>query len=185
MPAVLLESFDNGADTAPAPDLGYDTGYAAGRAEALAEAAAAQDALQAEVVQTIADLGFTFAEAKRDITLALGPLFDQVIDTLLPHCVRVGFGGEIASLITARLQEALGGGLSLTVHPDQETALTSAFAGVSVRPQIATDASLKPHEAWVGFATSTTHLDLDTLCDDIGSILSAIHLTPERTQSHG
>ncbi len=185
MGRIALESFDAEAPVATGPDPEYQAGFVAGEAAGLAAAAAQETALQAELVQTIADLNFTYSEARQDIMQALRPLFDQVITTLLPHCIDAGFAPEIAALIHGQIDDAMAGRLTLAVHPSQLNAVSDALQSLAAPPDLAPDDTLTPHAAWISGGAATRHLDLDTLMAEVSGVLAAIHTAAERTPTHG
>lgn len=185
MTALDLESFDPDAPHIKRPDPAYLAGFAEGEAAGRAAAEAQQGALRSELVQAIADLNFTFSEAKQDITQSLRPLFDQVLSTLLPQFTAIGFGAEIAALVQSHLQHALDGELTLTLHPSQIDPVAAALADFPATPALVADNTISHHAAWISAGGTTTFLNIDALLAEVSTILSAIHNDDDRTDSHG
>lgn len=185
MRSFTLESFEEPQPGTLYQNQAYDDGFAAGHALGLQEANEEQAHLAAQTVQAIADLNFTYGEAKAEITQSLGPLFAEITQRLLPHCIAAGFGTEIATMLQTRLQDHLDGGLALCVHPSQVEAVKAAIGNAATVTDVVADETLSPHAAWLRAGATASHLDLDQLCAEITTILAAINLTSERMKPHG
>jgi flagellar biosynthesis/type III secretory pathway protein FliH len=180
-----LESFEDLEMAEHQANPAYEDGFAAGHAAGLQEAAEQQIALQTQVVQAIADYSFTYSEAKAEVTQSLAPLFSDIIDKILPHCVAAGFGVELSAMLQSALQSQLDGGLTLCVHPSQVDPVTSTLSDTVSAPAVIADPALSPHAACLRIGKATSYLDLDRLCDEISTVLSAVHFTSERMEPHG
>ena len=185
MGRFALESFEDRELAEHQPNPAYEDGFAAGHAAGLQKAAEHQTALQTQMVQAIADFSFTYSEAKAEITQSLAPLFADIIAKILPHCVAAGFGVELSAMLQSRLQNHLDGGLTICVHPSQVDPVTSALSGAAAPLAVTSDPTLTPHAAWLRIGEATSYLDLDRLCNEISTILSAVHFTSERMEPHG
>lgn len=183
--ALSLEAFD--ADLAedllnnPAVQQAYDDGYAAG----LAAAAQNQSAISAELVQHIADLEFSYNEARGDILRTLSPLFAQVVETLLPHCVARGFATELSAFLYQAATTDLPDAISITVHPDQRAAVAAELLDYNTDISVVEDPTLGRNAAWITQGIRESYLDLDALLSQITEILSTIDLTEPRIEAHG
>ena len=186
MPHLLsLESFEEmpDGDTAASAeyDRGYQDGLAAGDAGARAEGAVLDDAF----VQALADIDFTYAEARRQILLSLGPLFNTVVDRILPHCVDHGFAGQLAHFLGDAATADTAAPITLHLHPDTMDMVRNRLATLDLQVNLKRDPSLSPHAAWVQRGSGETCVDTDALLAEITDALGAI-LDPEaRTVSHG
>lgn len=168
---TLLESFESQVvdSAAPAPEFerGYEEGFAAAQAAASADATQLNDKL----VQSIADINFTYAEARSQVLRSLGPLFDMIARRALPHCVANGFAEQLAQ----HLVEIAGtdvGSMSLHVHPDQVERVKATMGETAIK--VAGDPNLTPFAAWVGQSDRETLIDMDGLLAGISEALSAI-----------
>ncbi|MCK0095763.1 hypothetical protein MWU60_09285 [Yoonia sp. F2084L] len=183
--ALSLEAFD--ADLTedmpnnPAVQQAYDDGYAAG----LTAATQDQSAISAELVQHIADLEFSYSEARGDILRTLSPLLDRVVERLLPHCVAAGFATELSAILYQAATTDLPDAVSITVHPDQRAAVAAELSDYNTDISIIGDAALGPNAAWITQGTRESYLDLDALLSQITEILSTIDLTEPRIEANG
>jgi len=95
--ALHLENFDNGAapggfsQVIDEPAAGYEKGYEDGLAAGQWEAQQLQSQLRADLVQTISDQALTIEAAQELLLCAITPLFDDVLDTLLPQVLSPAF----------------------------------------------------------------------------------------------
>jgi flagellar motor switch protein FliN/FliY len=179
---MLLEAFDAPlAKRAPAgPPPGWAEGHAVGllegRALGEAEARARAGALTEELAQALADMAWTYAEARAEVLAGLQPLFAAVTERLLPTAAHAALGPWLAEAVAdaARADTAV---LTVAVHPSQAAAVAACLgiAGVSV---VADDA-LGPHAARVK-GRDETLLDLDACLQGIAGACP-----PSPTQARG
>ena len=181
---LWLESFDGEklARPMPSPDYerGYENGYAAGQSEALSDA----ERLQDQLVQAVADINFTYAEARSQLVQSLQPLFHTIIERVLPHCVENGFAGQLADQLSS-MSSRSGSMMCLHVHPDRLMSVTAALGSVSEAVEVAGDPDLTPYAAWIEHGGHETLMDVDGLLAGISETLGAINAYQEDDEQHG
>ncbi|MEM8537130.1 MAG: hypothetical protein AAGF56_04625 [Pseudomonadota bacterium] len=180
-----LESFDDDTPVIDPAEAAYHEGFTAGQAAGQAAAEADQLALKASLVQAIADLEFTYSEARGEMTRALAPVFQALVEKVLPHCIAGGFATQIASVISAHVAAGQTSGLSIIVHPSQRAAITAALGDDANRIAWGEDAALDVHAAWVGHAAGEVLINFDQLLDEISAILGALNSDDMRSDSNG
>ena len=186
---AFLEAFDTLPEPAfppePAgPSEDWLSGHAAGYADAMAEASARQQALSAELCQSIADLNMTAAEARAHLMAGLGPLFDAVIAQLLPAVLADGFALRIGAELASMARDDLDRPLALRVPPATAAAVAAAVAQLpSLAVTIVPDPALGPAEAVIAGPGGETAFDLDRLRTALQSALA--NLISEETSAHG
>ena len=74
---VELESFDSAPSAPAGPSGDYQRGYEDGQEDATHAAQSGEAALQADLVQAVSDLEFTYEEARSEVMRALGMVFDS------------------------------------------------------------------------------------------------------------
>ena len=183
--ALSLESFEEVLSRDDAPSASYNRGYqeglAAGAATAQSEIAVLDDAF----VQALADIEFTYAEARQQILQALRPLFTTLVDQILPQCVQTGFAEQmVAALLEAAAQDT-GAPLTLHVHPEAYEAVAAKLADAKITVDLKTDPSLTRHAAWMQHGGAETRLDPDQLLARINAYLAAVTNPEDRIESHG
>jgi hypothetical protein len=185
---LFLEDFaetpaqDDQLQTPPAERPDYQAGFEDGRAAAAAD----QAHLRAEVVQTLSEMSFGFAEAQQHALTVLAPLFGCLIEKLLPAMVAESFTAHVQNILLTAAADDIAQPVTLLVAPDQVSAMTTAVAAQTAMPvQILADKNLTKHAALISTANKETALDLDVLLADITITLSALREQPESQHKHG
>jgi flagellar biosynthesis/type III secretory pathway protein FliH len=185
MQALTLESFDRaGIDTSDA-NCTYKAGYDAGLADGKAVSANSQSALSAEVVQSISDLQFNYAEARSEITNSLGPLFAAITAKILPQCVSQGLALQIARLLQSAAAEGVGTPLSIAVHPKQRRAVEAALVDQTSLTSVIEDHELSENAALLRHEDGEISIDLDAVLHEIRQILDTIQSPNQENENFG
>ncbi len=184
MTAKLLESFDDVPPADPV-DQAYDLGFRDGQAAAADLAQADQNRLSEELVQSIRDLEFSFAEARADLTAALVPVFDAICDKLFPAIIDEVYARKIAAFIATAAQRQTPDRFQLVVHPDQRAAVQAAAAMFDMDLAVVADGELGTHAARLGHAEAAEHFDAARLVAEVAAILQTMTNPTERNRVHG
>ena len=184
---LILEPFDRAVpepvDAPPSPD--WQAGHRAGMAEGLAQADARQSALREDVAQAMIDIVFTYAEARTQILRGLGPLFQAVMDKLLPQIARDVLFPHILDHLTTAAEADSGAPMRLTVHPSARPGLVQSLPTTLLLPiVIDTDPALGPGQVMLLHRDTETTLDLDGLTHGMRAILAALFDETERKTYH-
>jgi len=188
---LLLEAFDAARAPEPrGPTADWTMGHAAGLAEgaglAEARAAARHDTLSGELVQSLSDMAFGYAEARGAVLASLGPLIRLVLDRLLPEAASSALIPRLAEAVVAAAREDSARPLVLHVHPSRATALRAALDRAGDGPAtVATDASLGADAARMALDGQETSLDLGACLSDLRGALSALLDDTGRKARHG
>jgi len=187
MHMTLLESFDspdNAMESAgPSPD--WATGHLVGLAEGRALALSEQGRLSSDIVQSLADMSFGYAEARRHLLLSLRPLFMVLMDKFLPALVSDGLATQIVDLLQRTATEDLLTPIELHVHPDHVAGLQDLIRQAAMPITLRGDPRLGLGQAQMSSTDGETLLDLDELLGATRGALSAIFFTPEQRVHHG
>lgn len=174
---LRLEDFDEPAagarEAAPLPqDL---PGYEAGFEDGLQAARAEQNGIDAELVQTLNDMAFGFAEARQHLIHSLVPLFQALVDQLLPQVIDTTFRLHLIDALTALTRQRVSAPIRLIVHPDQVDAVAALLPSVSgLEVDLHHDAEVGPHGALISQGPVESLLEIDDLIQEIHRILSAL-----------
>lgn len=183
----LLESFDSPAAAVEAtgPSLEWVAGHVVGFAEGRAAAAAEQGRFSAEIVQSLADLSFSYAEARGHLLLSLRPLFTVLMDRFLPGLVREGLAAHLAYLLRQAAVQDLQVPIDLCVHPDHIAGLRDIIGQAGMPLNLRGDRTLSHGQAQLSSVEGETMLDLDELLSATREALAAIFFTDEKEVHHG
>lgn len=190
--AIHLENFDSG--TVPSgfpqpidePAAGYEKGFEDGLAAGQWEAQQAQTQLRADLVQTISDQALTIETAQELLLCAMTPLFDDVLDRLLPQILSPALFATLQQIVVDACTSHVAGALTLTVAPDQVAPLQEAMEGIAQEQiKIVADPALTDHAAWVATPDAEIAVDLDAARAAIKAHLSNLSSAPTEISDHG
>jgi flagellar biosynthesis/type III secretory pathway protein FliH len=184
MSAELLESFDDVPPSDPV-DQAYDLGFRDGQAAAQDLARSDQNRLSEELVQSIRDLEFSFAEARADLTAALAPVFDAICNKLFPAIIDEVYARKIAEIISTAAQRQTPDRFQLAVHPDQCAAVQSAAVILGLDLAVVPDDELGAYAARLGHAEAAELFDAASLLAEVAAILQTMTHPTERNRVHG
>lgn len=187
--AAFLEEF---ADTPTALRPGseatqqrdYETGYKAGWDDASAAQSEAQEQLRTELVQTLQDLSFTFHEARASMVLAMTPVFDQLVQEIVPAALRDTLGLHLVQHLTQAAADSVPDRLTLTLAPQDRDRIEAAFPPDMAAPlELVEDEALAPGQARFQFGTRAARLDLPAvealIRDSVQGFLTLYSQPPE------
>ncbi len=185
---LVLEPFDLAAfpsvDAAPSKD--WQAGHLAGMADGLAQAGAHQSALRDDVAQALIDITFTYAEARNQILASLGPLFQSVMDRILPEIAKEALLPHIVDRLIAAARADSGAPMRIAVHPAARAGLVASLPATPPLPLvIEVDAALGPGQVVLRHQQTETTLDLDGLVQGMRAILAALFDETERKIQNG
>lgn len=186
MPQLLaLESFDDAVAQEPSQNQHYQSGYDDGHAAGLQAAHEEIAALSEQFVQTLNDVDFTYAEARKQVFDSLIPLMTEVVEKVLPHCVTNGFSNQIVDLLIQTAAKQTGTAITLQVHPSQHAAVAEASQNIAAEVIVQSDPTLSEYAARIKNGDAEQILDMDTVLTAISEILGAVHHSEDRTNTHG
>lgn len=185
-----LEVFETGQHTIsqePAgPTEDWQNGHAAGFEEARVLAEADANALGAEIVQSLSDMSFGFAEARAAVLQQLEPLFDALISKFLPEFAAQSMVPMIRDRLMAIAADAIDRPLTLSVPPDQIVAVSDLLAEAPNLPFTArSDPTLGSGQALVSAADHEEMIDLGAVLAVAQETLSALADTPQERSQNG
>jgi hypothetical protein len=181
---LALESFEQHNNDVATPSVEFEAGYQEGFAFAMATAKGDQSALSNAFVQAISNVEFSHAEARAQILDSLTPLFNTVIEKLLPRLSYESFGLLVIQTIYEAAQHDTVKLPALHLHPSQRQAVEAAAYENELEITIDEDPTLTPYAVWIGQAQGETYLDVDSLLTETSATLSAISKANQRMNSH-
>lgn len=97
----------------------YEKGYAAGWEDSLTLQIEEKSRISEALKSNLEDLEFTFAEARVQVLGALAPVFDLLVEQVLPEAMQHSAGARISEVISQLASEAADGPVGLHVAPGQ------------------------------------------------------------------
>ncbi|KIC38661.1 ABC transporter ATP-binding protein [Ruegeria sp. ANG-R] len=152
----------------------FEKGYGAGWEDAIQAQEQSGAQLGTELSATLSDLSFTYQEALTRMTLSLEPMFQSLIQVVLPETVERGFATRLTEQLCEMAQDQIGQPMQLTVPAGTteqvEAVLPQDF---SPRPRITEDPSLQPGQARLQVGTACSEVDCAALLSSIAAAFDA------------
>lgn len=169
-----FEPFDPESDAADgaAPSAEWRAGHASGLAEAAESDAHRRAVAEEAALASLADLAFTWAEARAAVLSALVPLFRALADRLLPALAGEAFPLHLVETLARVAAQDVATAPELHLSPEDVARISPLLA--SAPPlRVTTDPSLAPGQARIGRGMGETVLDTPALVAALAEILSA------------
>jgi flagellar assembly protein FliH len=201
--ALLFESFDPGGREPPSADVSddtasdaareadrlaaYESGYRSGWDDCLASDRDATRRIGAELARNLADLGFTYHEARAQLLAEVEALLDSFFRTVMPRCA----GTAVARMLIDDILELASSNLDLPVEivtsPSDAATVRALVPETTTFPlRLIEEAALAEGQAFVRFGQSERAYDMTGLADRLVEAIAArSDLTGERKQNGG
>lgn len=169
-----FEPFDTetGAASADAPSAEWRAGHASGLAEAAESDARRRAVAEEAALAALADLAFTWAEARGAVLAALVPLFRELADRLLPALAGEAFPLHLIETLSRVAAQDVSTAPELHLSPTDVARVAPLLA--SAPPlRVSADPALAPGQARIGRGMGETVLDTPALVAALAEILSA------------
>ncbi len=152
----------------------FEQGYGAGWEDAIQAQEQGGVQLSSDLSATLSDLSFTYQEALTRMTLSLEPMFQSLVQVVLPETVERSFATRIAEQLSEMAREQIGQPMQLTVPvgtaEQVEAILPPEF---SPRPHVSEDLSLEPGQARLQVGTAQREVDCAALLSSIATAFDA------------
>lgn len=140
----------------------YDSGYSAGWEDATAAQSSDQSQIRADLGRNLQGLSFTYQEARSHILRALEPLFENVVEKLLPDLARETLGGIVLDRLMPLADSLADAPVTLVLNPASRAAVEPLIAEATGLPlSIEEEPSLGEGQVYLRFGTNETLIDLD------------------------
>lgn len=189
--AALLENFTEGfgqvnSGTAELCQKDYEAGYKAGWDDATIEQLKFQEALKADLSQTLQELAFTFHEARANVLQSIEPVFRELITKTVPSILKETVGMHIVEQLQKTTAGHLPDSLTLAVAPKDRDRIEAALPADLTAPlDIVEDTELETGQARFQFDQITAEFDLGAMETAIQSSVRGYfdHYRPQDIQN--
>lgn len=188
---ILFEKFDIAGDAASAgPSAEWMAGHAAGLAEghaaAQTEARQDQSRLQNDLVQSVSDMTFVYAEAEQAILTHLIPLFSGIGAHLLPGMEQAALAAQLVQNLRDIARDMCPGRITLRVSATDLVAVSHALQGdLRDAVTVTADPALSPGTATWSAGDSIKQINIAAVFAQIQSTLRATVHEIERKNANG
>lgn len=185
---IRLELFDapEPADIECGPSAEFTAGYAEGLKAGLTESAATQARMTEELVASLTELEFGYAEARHHILHTLAPLFELIARRIVPTALSASLGPEIARIIAAAVDQSATAPVQIYAPPESIEVLTPIFDHrLAVPWELRGDADLTNGQVRWATGTAEMLIDQNLIMTKIQDALATILDEAERKTAHG
>ncbi len=156
----------------------FDKGYRAGWDDAIKAKSEESDRVSDALAQNLQDLSFTYHEAHAQVLSNLTPLFDEILQKLLPTIVRDTLGAHVSEHLTRAARELGAVSVEVVVAPGAGDDVSEWVntAGHSFPISIKESGSVGPGEAELRLGGKEIAIDLTGLTTQISqAVRAAVH----------
>lgn len=165
----------------------FDKGYRAGWDDAIKAKADENANMSNELAQKLQDLSFTYHEVHTQVMSNLSPLFEEILEKILPTIAQDSLGAHIAEQLTALARDIGTATVQITVAPDSVGQVQQFVDEVDAElpMDVDGDPNLAAGQAEIRFGRREIVVDLAAVAAQISEAVHAVlYDNPER-QAHG
>ncbi|SHI03227.1 hypothetical protein [Marivita hallyeonensis] len=165
----------------------FDKGYRAGWDDAIKAKAEDSDALSEGLSQTLQDLSFTYHDVHAQVFSNLGPLFDQILQKILPTLAKETLGAHITDQLSGLAREIGTASVQVAVCAADVEKVTKLVdeASCTMPVTVIGSDSLQDGQAELQFGQREISIDLAHVASQITEAVQAVlNDSPER-RAHG
>ena len=183
--AHLLEDFTAQAEGAPMRLLdeealeeerlaAFEKGYGAGWEDALQAQGQGRAALTEELRAAFADLSFSYHEALTRMTLSLEPMFQSLVQAVLPQAIDQGFAARVVEQLCELAREQVAQPVHLVVPSGAAEEVSALLPdGIDPAPKVVEDPALQPRQARLQVGMARAEIDCTALLETIAAAFDA------------
>lgn len=165
---------ETGPAVEPGPSADWREGHAQGLADAAASDMRARAAREEAALASLADLQFTWTEARASVLGALAPFFRTLADRLLPELCDDVVAANLAAVLSRAAVGDVPSLPDIMVNPDDAERLGRLLAGSPLpNVRLRQDPTLAPGQVRIGRAGDDTMLDMPEFLAELREIVSA------------
>jgi flagellar biosynthesis/type III secretory pathway protein FliH len=165
----------------------FEEGYQAGWTDAETNHAAEQKDIANEILHTLRDLSFTYHEALTRLNRGLKPMFEQIMNTLLPRTTNALLRAHVVEQLIQLAATQTDAQIRLRVSETTLAMFEDLLDGVDLNLTISleTDATLSTNQLFIALDTAEHEINLDAVCEEITTAMNAFnfHSQPEHTDA--
>ncbi|KUJ78881.1 ABC transporter ATP-binding protein [Ruegeria profundi] len=152
----------------------FEQGYSAGWEDAVQAQEQSRGRVSDELARSLEDMSFTYQEATTRMSLSLEPMFQSLVDVVLPETLNRGFAARLVEQLCEMAQEQINQPMQIFV-PEGRVAEVEALLpqDLSSSTRVREHAALEPGRARLQVGTSQRELDCSSLLTSIAAAFDA------------
>ncbi|WP_298851766.1 ABC transporter ATP-binding protein [uncultured Ruegeria sp.] len=152
----------------------FEDGYGAGWEDASRAQEQSRGQVSAELARSLEDMSFTYHEAITRMTLSLEPMFNSLVQTVLPEMFERGLAARLVEQFCEMARSQVEQPMQILVPPGcVEDVVAMLPQDLHSAPQVIENAALEPGQARIQVGTSRREVDCTALSAAIAQIFDA------------
>jgi flagellar assembly protein FliH len=155
----------------------FEDGYQAGWTDAEKNHTSEQKNIGEELVHTLRDLSFTYQEALSCLNRGLRPMFEGLMETLLPKTINAALRAHVIEQLIELSATQTNAVITLQVSEINLNLFEDLLDGVELKTpvSITSDPALSPQQIFVTLDTAEREINLDAACQEIVNAMNAFN----------
>ena len=164
----------------------FEQGYSAGWDDAVSAQTEDHARVSEALGKSLEDLSFTYHEALSQMTLSLEPMFNSLMDTVLPQTIEKTYSQHIVDELKDMARDQAAQPVLLVVPSGVSAALKPALdREFSVPVQMVEESSLPSGQAYLRVGSAEREVDCTALMDSISEAVDAFLYQAKEDVQHG
>ncbi|MEP3442687.1 MAG: hypothetical protein ABJN72_14515 [Sulfitobacter sp.] len=155
----------------------FEEGYQAGWTDAETNFASENRNIGEEMLHSLQDLSFTYQEALSRLNRGLKPMFNHLMDTLLPQTASAALRAHVIEQLVELAATQTSAEITLRVSEASLPMFEDLLEGVELKlPVVLTgDTSLTANQLFISLETVEREVNLDAVCQEIKTAMAAFN----------
>ncbi|WP_037313777.1 hypothetical protein [Ruegeria halocynthiae] len=163
----------------------FEQGYSAGWEDAVQAQEQSRGQISAELAKSLEDMSFTYHEAATRMTLSLEPMFQSLVDAVLPETLDRGFAARLVEQLTEMARDQIGQPMQIFVPQGRATEVEAMVPqDLSAPTRVIENPSLTPGQARLQVGTSQREVDCSGLLDAVAGAFDAYVFEAKEAVNH-
>lgn len=163
----------------------FEQGYGAGWEDAVQAQEQSRGQVSAELAKSLEDMSFTYHEAVTRMTLSLEPMFQSLVQVVLPETLDRGFAARLVEQLVDMAREQVRQPMQIFVPTGRGGEVEALVPlDLSSPTRVVEDPSLKPGQARLQVGTSRREVDCTGLLTSVAGAFDAYVFEAKEAVSH-
>ncbi len=163
----------------------FEQGYSAGWEDAVQAQEQSRAKISTELSKSLEDMSFTYHEAVTRMTLSLEPMFQSLVNVVLPETLERGFAVSLVEQLTDMAREEIGQPMQIYVPANRAVEVEEMLPPeLSAPTRVIEDPSLDAGQARLQVGTSQREVDCSDLLASVAGAFDAYIFKAKEAVNH-
>ncbi len=163
----------------------FDHGYGAGWEDAIQAQEQSRGHISTELSKTLEDMSFTYHEALTRMTLSLEPMFQSLVQLVLPDSIDRSFAIRLSEQLRDMARDQIDQPMQILVPEGRGAGVESVLRpDMPQRPRVIEDPSLQPGQARLQVGISRREVDCTSLLASVAQAFESYMFEAKEAVSH-